>query len=151
MKYITSFLFASAVLLCHAAQADTGVTDFQGFHTQNHTVSCVGYRQSAENPSFVGCSVNGEFVKHKYKRDKDCELDWGSNFSVRKKGKAEIDCAGDTYAIGDESRLLKTGQTVRGDGWTCTAVKDNGIKCLNTQGNGFVLSKKKQMLIHRKR
>ncbi len=135
-------MLGSAVLLCHAAQADTDIAEFHGFHTPNRTVSCAGYRQSSENPSFVGCGVNGEFVKHKYKRDKDCELDWGSNFSVRKKGKARIDCMGDTYAIGDESRLLKTGQTVKGDGWTCTAVKHDGIKCLNTQGNGFMLSKK---------
>lgn len=140
---LTPALFLTACLLSGIAQADGN----QLFHSQNHTVSCLGMGQTDENPSFVGCDIKGQFVKHKYKRDKSCHLDWGQSFSVTKTGKAQIDCVGDTYAD-KNSRLLKVGQTIKGDGWSCTAVSQDGIKCVNTRKKGFILQKSRQVLLN---
>lgn len=116
------------------------------FHTRNYTINC-----ASDGPNGVGCAIKGDFIKHKYKPTQPCELDWGQNFSLASKNKAELDCSSDTYGGSENSQLLKAGQTIKGDGWSCTALKNDGIKCLNTsKKNGFILQKHRQILINNK-
>ena len=144
MKNTLSCLkIACATLLL--ATSVPALAEDQAFHTQNYMVSCTGYQATHDRPAFLGCSVNGDAVNHSYKRDKQCELDWGSNFSLAKRGKANIDCASDTYA--SEGKILKTGQKIKGEGWTCTALANGGLRCLNLDRKGFVLQRNRQVLL----
>lgn len=124
--------------------ADTSVE----FHTKNYNVICLS--DSVGSP-YVGCSIKRDFVKHKYQPIEPCELDWGQNFVLNSKSKAELECAGDTNGGSDNSKLLEIGQTIKGNGWSCTALKNDGIQCMNTsQKNGFILQKHRQVLINKR-
>ncbi|WP_410472198.1 DUF6636 domain-containing protein [Faucicola mancuniensis] len=143
-KLILTLLATSNVF----AFANVAHAEYQHFHSKGYAVGC---SVDSDEPIFVGCSIKGDYVKHHYKPTEECELDWGQNFALNAKtGKAEIECAGDTYIGVDGSKLLKVGQTVKGNGWTCTAIAGDGIKCIaNNQKHGFILNKSKQILINK--
>ena len=118
------------------------------FHTKNYNVICFSDSVSS---LYVGCSIKGDFVKHKYQPTEPCNLDWGQNFALNSKGKAELECAGDANGGSEDSKLLKIGQTIKGNGWSCTALGNDGIQCMNTsKKNGFILQKHRQVLINKR-
>lgn len=68
----------------------------------------------------------------------------GLDFALNRKGKPKMDCAGfefEPFNAGEEqTRILQYGETVKGDGWSCTALK-TGMRCQNDDGHGFLLNK----------
>lgn len=140
---LTTLLATSGFLTLTNAHAESS----REFHSKDYTVICSTY---SDNPNFVGCSIASDFVNHRYEPTEECELDWGQNFSLNAKGKAGLDCAGDTYGGSENSKLLKVGQSIKGNGWTCTAITGDGIKCMtNNQKHGFSLNKRQQVLINK--
>ena len=77
-------------------------------------------------------------------KPRDCQLDWGGNFSLSRIGRAEMGCVGDTVAS-PNSRVLPYGQTLSGNGWQCTS-RTTGMTCTNRQGHGFEISRRRQRL-----
>ena len=77
-------------------------------------------------------------------KPRDCELDWGSNFSIARTGHTQMGCVGDSLASPD-SRVLPYGQTLRGNGWQCTS-RTSGMTCTNSQNHGFEISSRRQRL-----
>ena len=75
----------------------------------------------------------------------DCDLDWGSSFTVALEDrKGQLTCAGDTIA-GPGSTEIGYGQTLSLGGFSCTSEK-TGMTCTNPAGHGFTISKAKQTL-----
>ena len=141
-------LILSTLLATGSCFALSNFAYAQQFHSKDYTVIC---STDSDNPTSVGCSIKGNLIKHHYQPKEECELDWGQNFSLdAKASKAQIDCASDAYGGGEESKLLKVGQSVKGDGWVCTAIAGDGMKCMtNSQKHGFSLNKSKQVLINK--
>ncbi len=75
----------------------------------------------------------------------DCDLDWGDEFQLDAKDKPNMSCHGD-FAYTPKGRVLKTGETIKGNGWQCTAKKGGSIYCINSQKHGFEISPKKQRM-----
>ena len=123
------------------------------FSSQDFTVTCTGWKTVLDAPAkipLVGCSVPGNVVVHRYKPKEKCDSDWGQNFHILNKGKAEIECASDAYgAEMESSQSLKHGKIIRGYGWEFKVVGKDGIECKNSDGNKFFLSSKRQVLLNK--
>lgn len=76
------------------------------------------------------------------RRPADCDLDWGSSFSVGPTGTGGLGCVGDTVMMPD-APVLGYGDSMDAGPFTCTSVK-TGMTCMNAQGHGFTLSRAKQ-------
>lgn len=76
------------------------------------------------------------------KRPADCELDWGSSFSVGPTGRGGLGCVGDTVMM-EDAPVLGYGDSIDAGPFTCTSVK-TGMTCMNAEGGGFTLSRAKQ-------
>lgn len=60
--------------------------------------------------------------------------------------KARKECAADGSVVDSGAiQTLAYGQSIKGDGWTCTSQK-TGMRCANKSGKGFHLSRSKQTL-----
>jgi hypothetical protein len=75
---------------------------------------------------------------------KGCELDWGGTFGLNTRGKAYLNCVGDTI-IDPGSPVLAYGDAVSLGGISCVSAK-TGMTCTNAAGHGFTLSKAKQRI-----
>lgn len=138
-----SFVIVGILMMFKPVYAANEWTEF---HSKDYAITC----SSFANNSVIGCSIQSDYVNHRYKAPKGCNLDFGQNFNVANKGRAEIECSSDAYG-GENSQLLKVGQTIKGNGWSCTALKNDGIKCMNTsKKNGFILQKHRQVLINKR-
>jgi hypothetical protein len=69
-----------------------------------------------------------------------CEFDWGAGFLLPRQGKPEILCISDT--IGGSNYTLPYGKTWENAGFKCLSQKA-GLKCTNSSGRGFFLSREK--------
>lgn len=95
--------------------------------------------------SSVSCLiVEVENKKPPIPKPKDCQFDWGQDFSLDHKGKAYMNCYSD-FPYNQDAKVLPYGQSINGKGWTCTSQK-TGMRCVNKDGKGFLLSRKKQIL-----
>jgi hypothetical protein len=74
-------------------------------------------------------------------RPRDCDVDWGQGFTLRKRGRAAIVCAGDTVLALDVP-TLRYGRTWRRGGITCVS-RSVGLRCHNADGRGFFLSRER--------
>jgi hypothetical protein len=68
-----------------------------------------------------------------------CNLDWGSGLYLRKVGKPNVICAGDT-AYSPDYKTLDYSKTWSKDGFVCESRTD-GLNCTNPRGNGFFLNR----------
>ena len=114
------------------------------FKTPSGNVICGG--DMAHSTSGVTCDIRERASDKPIKPMPDwCPLDWGGRFTLNRK-KAELECYSDyPYIHPDEMMVLNYGQTVRGNGWSCTSQK-SGLTCKNTRGRGFFLSRKRQRI-----
>ena len=71
-------------------------------------------------------------------------LEWGGTFFLGKTGKADMVCHSD-FPFNPKGRILKDGETVKGNGWQCTASSSKVI-CSNQDKHGFEISQKMQKL-----
>ena len=76
------------------------------------------------------------------KRPTDCDLDWGSRFTLAAEGNPQMVCHGDTVQD-PSSRVLDYGQSIGSELLNCMS-RQSGLTCENQSGHGFMLSKAKQ-------
>ena len=69
-----------------------------------------------------------------------CQFDWGAGLLLPQQGKPEILCISDT--IGGSNYTLNYGKTWENAGFKCLSQKA-GLKCTNSSGRGFFLSREK--------
>lgn len=83
-------------------------------------------------------------MKNAPKSCKTVGSSWGLDFAFNRTGKPKMGCAGFEFYpenTGEEqTRTLQYGETVKGVGWSCTALK-TGMRCQNDDGHGFLLNK----------
>ena len=138
------------------AMAEDSVGNSISFYVGEGDIGCTGWptkRGAPNGIAFVGCSINSEWITHKYRLHGECAAAGGSNFSVSESGRAGLECSFDTYAGGEGSRKLQAGEVIRGYNWQCKGVGNDGVICRNKEGNGFLLQRRKQVVLngHRNR
>ncbi|MGB5594730.1 MAG: DUF6636 domain-containing protein [Crocosphaera sp.] len=69
-----------------------------------------------------------------------CEFDWGAGLLLPQQGKPEILCISDTVAGSDYT--LVYGSVWKNTGFKCLS-QTTGLKCTNSSGQGFFLSREK--------
>ena len=119
--------------------AGTAHADIKMFRSPSGNINCM-YDHS---PGVVECQIP-QPDRPVRPKPRDCELDWGSNFSIARTGHTQMGCVGDSLASPD-SRVLPYGQTLRGNGWQCTS-RTSGMTCTNSQNHGFEISSRRQRL-----
>jgi hypothetical protein len=101
----------------------------------------------------IGCAGDGRYVRCDI-RERDwspppkpasCDVDYGQGAAISRRGKrGSLVCAGDT-ALG-AGRVLAYGRTRRlGNGLRCKSLK-SGMRCVNSRGHGFKLSRESYRL-----
>jgi hypothetical protein len=122
---------AAAALAAPEADAQTRIFRFQ---TPSKNIGCL-YSSATGRPSYLRCDL---LTGLKPKPTRRCELDW-TGFSMTANGKATATCAGDTVYDRRAQVFPYTWTWSRG-GFTCT-VQRAGLRCRNTNGRGFFLSR----------
>ncbi len=110
-----------------------------GFKTPSGNITCVQWSEG----SGIRCDL-GVTEKISLPKPKDCYQVWGQAFSLEPQGKAKPECVGDSIGA-IQVPELPYGQVWQKNGFSCSAEKV-GLRCTNTEGHGFSLSKKKQSL-----
>ena len=114
--------------------------DYLAFQSPSGNIHCAIF---AGEDAQARCDIQ-DFTPSFTRRPADCDLDWGYAFVVGPYGRAGVACAGDTV-IDDAARVLQYGREVSLDGMTCTSLI-TGMVCLNEDGYGFQIAKRKQEL-----
>lgn len=127
--------FGLALICGLPADAEEGPISFR---TPSGNIHCL---IDATGAGGVRCDI-AEFIPSFPKRPVHCDLDWGSAFAVGRVGPALPICAGDTVR-NPRASVLEYGLELRGAGVTCNS-KQSGLTCVNGEGHGFTLSRKKQ-------
>lgn len=124
-----------AALCCQGAVAQAA--DGETFQSPTGNIHCLVYEKE------LRCEL-GENLAKLPPRPKDCELDWGNVFFMNQTNKPERACYGDTIKA-PTNPVVQYGKSWQKDGFTCQ-VEKTGVKCSNSKGHGWTLSKKKQTL-----
>ena len=113
------------------------------FRAGNGRIYCGGDAKVSGLAQGVSCltEIKGKPV---LPRPNDCDLEWGGTFFLGKTGKADMVCHSD-FPFNPKGRILKDGETVKGNGWQCTASSSKVI-CSNQDKHGFEISQKMQKL-----
>jgi hypothetical protein len=131
------------VAVAFAAGASAGGGDeVLQFSTPSKNIGCAYARfaagpNSRAFPATLRCDI-GTGLRPKPARPHGCDLDWGDSFEMRKTGRVEVTCHGDT-ALGSHV-IVAYGKTWRHDGFNCTSRLD-GLTCTNQSKHGFFLSR----------
>jgi len=72
-------------------------------------------------------------------KPKYCDVDWGVGFTMSQRGPAHVLCAGDTVAD-RKAPVLAYGTTRRFGPFSCSS-STAGLRCVNSTGDGFFMSK----------
>ena len=113
------------------------------FRAGNGRIYCGGDAKVSGLAQGVSCltEIKGKPV---LPRPNDCDLEWGGTFFLGKTGKADMVCHSD-FPFNPKGRILKDGETVKGNGWQCTASSSKVI-CSKQDKHGFEISQKMQKL-----
>ena len=125
IAYVTVTAAASAVVL--------------QFRTPSGNIGCAYATGLRQKPS-LRCDIRTG-LEPKPARPKNCDLDWGDSYELGATGRAFVTCHGDT-AIDPRSHPLRYGSTWRKNAFVCTS-KRVGLRCRNTSGHGFFLSRRR--------
>ncbi len=131
-------LLALALLVSAApAQAQ----NYIAFHSPSENIQCAIYGGDYAGARCDMVELTPSFTKP----PPDCDFDWGFSFGVDpQSGKGYLACVSD--AVADPAGLtLDYGAQIGLAGITCTSAK-TGMRCTNTAGHGFAISKAKQSL-----
>ena len=112
-----------------------------GFQTPSGNIHCT-YRSFDGNRS-LRCDISRTTNKPA-PRPRSCEYDWGKYFGLTPRGKGRGLCVSDT-AMDPRHRKLAYGSTWKRGPFTCRS-RTTSLRCTNTRGRGFVLSRSKQTL-----
>ena len=131
-----SMVVAAGVVLAPVfvpPSAAFGAVNFGAFRTPSGAIGC------AYDAASLRCDVAGG-IKPLPPRPKSCRLDWGQGFEMGLKGDASVVCAGDTALGGPE--VVPYATTWHRAGLLCIS-SEKGLRCNNTDGHGFFVSKAK--------
>lgn len=123
-----------------AAWAAPPVSTGNAFQTPSGNIACV--TSPPGEPLSLRCDLAVNEAKPP-KRPRHCELDWGNAFALGETGRATRLCYGDTAA--GEHPVLAYGATWKRGGVECVS-SEKGLRCVNRDGHGFDLSRRKQRL-----
>jgi hypothetical protein len=121
----------AAASLASQADAQTKIVRFQ---TPSKNIGCL-YSSATGRPSYLRCDILSGLTP---KPKRPCELDW-TGFSMTVKSRATPTCAGDTV-YDRNTKIFPYKWTWKRGGFTCT-VQRAGLRCRNTTGHGFFLSR----------
>ena len=113
----------------------------RGFKTPSSNIFCSIY--AIDGNWEIRCDIL-ETTNRPPPRPADCNLDWGNAFFMTPTGRASRICHGDTVANPNYPSLAY-GQTFRYQGFTCVS-RTIGLRCTNSRGRGFELSRAKQVI-----
>jgi hypothetical protein len=125
----------AAALLLLAAPAAAQDAFFQ---TPSGNIQCYA------GGDFVDCEVLESDVAPPLPRPLDCDLDWGSRFTVGDVGPGAMACHGDTLR-GQGYPVIPYGSSIEVGAITCVS-EEAGLQCLNRDGGGFALSRRGQRI-----
>ncbi len=117
-----------------AGGADAASAVFITFQTPSKNIGC-GF---TDQPNFLRCEINSG-LKPTPARPKSCQQDYGFAVGMKTTGQAYALCVGDTVRK-PSARVLPYGTTWRRAGFTC-ASDMTGLRCTNSSGHGFFLSR----------
>ena len=123
-------VFVAAALSPHADAKSTIVR----FQTPSKNIGCI-YSAELGRRAYLRCDILSG-LRPEPKRP--CPVDW-TGFSMTAKSRAGETCAGDTV-YDRAARTIPYGRSWRQGGFRCT-VRRIGLRCRNTAGHGFFLSR----------
>ena len=107
------------------------------FRMPSGNIYCA-YEHYDSAPIGLRCDIRTG-VKPLPPKPKYCDVDWGVGFVMSRRGPAQILCAGDTVAD-PKAPVLAYGTTRRFGVFSCSS-STAGLRCVNTTGDGFFMSK----------
>ena len=110
-----------------------------GFKTPSGNITCVQWKEG----SGIRCDL-AVTEKISIPKPKDCYQVWGQAFELEPQGKPKAGCVGDSIGVVQVPEL-PYGQKWQKNGFTCEADKTQ-LRCTNSEGHGWSLSKKNQKL-----
>lgn len=120
----------------------TGSASADGFRTPSDNIHCMA--DVWDGVAELRCDLRSNTAALP-RRPADCDLDWGNAFVVTGAPRRAVRaCVGDTV-LDPSYPVIQYGSSWQQHGFTC-AVDSTGVTCRNRHGNGFALSKKKQVL-----
>jgi hypothetical protein len=133
---IGGILVLVLVLVLGAGSA-LGASGADNFRTPSGNIRCA-YEHYSFAPIDLRCDILTG-LKPLPPRPKGCDLDWGFGYRMRQRGPARVFCAGDTVS-GPTAPVLGYGKTRQFGVFRCTSTRA-GLRCVNSTGNGFLLSR----------
>jgi uncharacterized protein DUF6636 len=110
--------------------------NFIRFRTPSGQIGCEYFHRGQR---FLRCDINGG-LKPRPPKPKSCEFEWAVGYSLPPTRPAQIVCASDTVNNPAGQKTLGYGTTWRGGVFSCVSQR-TGLRCANTRGQGFFLSK----------
>ena len=117
--------------------------DVWTFETPSQNIQCV-VGQGFEG-SDLSCTIINRSGAPASPRPSSCKGDWGHSFEMFDRGPAKLVCSDLRHVTKGAQHVAEYGEKGEFGGFTCISSK-SGLKCLNTDGNGFLLSRRKQVL-----
>ena len=109
------------------------------FQTPSHRIGCI---YDGSGRGYLRCDVRGISRTP----PPSCDLDSGGAFSMARRSRSHILCAGDTALCAPHERGCRTvayGTTWNHGGFKCKS-RRTGLTCTNEVGHGFFLSRESQ-------
>ena len=150
MKYLTLLLLSAAAPVFAGSSGIYLNDDYQHvFATPSGNILCGGNNKHTKadkrytNDLYCFIGLNKAMPKRCEKQGE------GLDFTLNAKGKAAMSCAGFEFVPYNEgyekTRVLKYGETVSGNGWSCRS-ETSGLSCKNNDGHGFSINRQKYRL-----
>lgn len=136
-RKIAGVVLAVAGMTGLAAEALT--VDVISFRSPTGNISCILGKMGHE--TFATCEIL-ESTPTYTRKPADCDLDWGSSFSVGVTGRGELNCHGDTIRS-EDALVLPYGKVLELYGISCRSEK-TGMTCENIEGGGFTIGRARQ-------
>jgi hypothetical protein len=129
---MTRLAILFALVLPMSASAGT----FTFFQTPSKKIGCV----YSTSPAYVRCDISSG-LKPPPAKPRGCQNDWTFGYEMSPRGRARTVCAGDTV-FSPSARVIKYGTTWHGGAFSCSSQR-SGLRCRNSSGHGFFLSKQR--------
>jgi hypothetical protein len=116
------------LLVPAAAQAK-----YRDFRMPSGNIGC-GF---TDDPQYLRCDILHS--SDMPPRPKTCDLDYGYAYGLKRKGRSQVLCAGDTV-VNQRAPVFRYGRTKHLGNITCES-RRTGLTCFNLSGHGFFLSR----------
>ena len=139
MRVLSVSLLAAASLAVAAAPAPA--TSVVAFQSPSRAIHCM-YTSGFGGSPRVRCDV--DYQTRFRRRPAGCMGDFGQSFAVTSRGHGRAICVTDS-ANSPGAPILRYGTSRRFGAITCTS-RQTGLRCYNTRGHGFFLSRTRQLV-----